>query len=341
MMYLFYALKNKFSFFLILFSPLISLNFISIQAAEENFLPFHKRTVVSIDHQDFTSPHFLQQKWSQQQKSDRENFHLLLKFLQKSSSGAKLVQLAKNKVKEDQLEDVLVKGETSLTDSSLVRHFSAKNPNEVLKYEFKTSIYINKDLTFLDAVLDLAHELTHFVYRSPFNPYAKNFLLTDFIKNTVEAEGGEVEAFLMECQVLEELQIKSEHSIHAEDKCRSNSLSKKTHVEFYKLGPFYQSFLQELKKAGISEKEAKEIFPLMTEQQPTFISSAYSMPYPLAAIYEFNQVIIKACQNDMNRLKYMKENTLALAENHPSYFSQQKILTKMEKNYFDRCDNRL
>ncbi len=95
-------------------------------------------------------------------------------------------------------------GDSSLTDTTLVRKFSPHSPEHVI-YESRSVVYISRHLAWDDALLDLAHELTHYVYRESFNPYAESFNAKDFIKGTIEGKGGEVQAFLTECRVLKEL----------------------------------------------------------------------------------------------------------------------------------------
>lgn len=105
----------------------------------------------------------LQENWIKGNMSEEDGIRHLVKLLLKSKTGKKLLYLAKEKATEqgDTLLDVIQVGEGSLTDTTLVRKFSPSNPDQV-SYETKTSVFVNRHLNTMDAVLDLAHELTHF-----------------------------------------------------------------------------------------------------------------------------------------------------------------------------------
>jgi hypothetical protein len=172
-------------------------------------------------------------------------------------------------------------------------------------YESKSVVFINRNLAWDDALLDLAHELTHYVYREGFNPYSDTFNAKDFIASTIEGPGGEVQAFLTECRVLRELFSKRVQTqstcLKIEDSSGQLSFNKAVDL-FYHLGSYYESFQAQLQKRNIASS-----FSELKAEKINFISSAYGVPYPVAALMEFDLVINKVCENDKKRLAYMQQ----------------------------------
>lgn len=272
-------------------------------------------------------------KWNSFSKNSELNLKNILVKLSKSKSGRKLITLAHQKAKRDNLTlyDVIHSGKGSLTDTTLIRKFSPTNPNEI-SYESKSKVFINKELNQYDALMDLAHELTHFVYRENFNPYERNFTLSEFIKNTIEGKGGEVQAFMMECKVHFELFPQKNSNRYNCQKILdvdSNKLSYTKAVEkFYQVGDYFDSFETVLRRHGIRDK-----FPYVKGAKVTFVSSAYGIPYPVAAFEEYLAVLNKVCENDKRRISYMKKST----GRAPASTGGNKALLKLEKSYKQRC----
>jgi hypothetical protein len=136
--------------------------------------------------------------WTKLAPFEKDSIKWLLMKLKTSETGRKLIGLAKTKARREgkSLLELIEGGEGSMTDTTLVRRFSPDEPNDV-EYRVESQVFVNRDLMAKDALLDLAHELTHFVFREPFNPYGNTFSLNAFISNTIEGKGGEVDAFLM------------------------------------------------------------------------------------------------------------------------------------------------
>lgn len=246
--------------------------------------------------------------WYLKSRSDEENFKRLVEGLKRIPTGQKVLERATAKAREQGLTlyDVVAIGDGSLTDTTLIRRFQASNPTNVV-YETRSKVYLSKHLKTLDALLDFAHELTHFTYREPFNPYDSRFHLKDFIKSTVEGRGGEVDAFMVECKVLREL-------VPGEGFNRSNCqrvfdqksglVSKDLGiVEFYKVGSHFGDLKKDLDKFSISEKD----LPNTSANDALFISSAWGLPYPVAAVKEYVNIMDRVCKNDKNRLSLMQQ----------------------------------
>lgn len=249
---------------------------------------------------------FTSGSWMNYTSSEDINLNKMFDLLGRSASGLKLMKEATYKAGRtgQTLRDVVRVGESSLTDTTLVRKFSPHSPEHVI-YESRSIVYLNRHLAWDDALLDLAHELTHFVYRESFNPYADNFNPIDFVKSTIEGAGGEVQAFMTECRVLKELfssQVQSRsHCQKIED--ASGQLSFDQAVElFYHVGDYYQSFQKQLQG-----RELEAAFNKLKSNKINFISSAYGVPYPVAALMEYDLVVNKVCENDKKRLAYMQQ----------------------------------
>jgi hypothetical protein len=247
-----------------------------------------------------------QGSWMDYTSSAELNLKKLFELLGRSASGERLMKEAQFKASRlgHTLMDVIKVGESSLTDTTLVRKFSPHSPENVI-YESRSVVYLNRHLAWDDALLDLAHELTHFVYRESFNPYSDAFNAKDFVKSTIEGQGGEVHAFLTECKVLKELfsrRIQSRsHCQKIED--NSGELSHTKAVElFYHIGSYYNSFHKQL-----SSRDLGSAFSELKSEKINFISSAYGVPYPVAALMEYDLVLNKVCENDKKRLAYMQQ----------------------------------
>lgn len=245
--------------------------------------------------------------WYVKSKSDEENFKRLVNGLKKIPTGKKVIEKAQEKAAQQgmTLFDVIAAGDGSLTDTTLVRRFSASDPTQVM-YETKSRVYLNRHLKTLDALLDFAHELTHFTYREPFNPYDSRFRLKEFIKSTVEGRGGEVDAYLVECRVLQELLpgtgLRNSNCQRVLDQ-QSGIVSKDLGVqEFYKVGNHYETLRKELSKFAVNEKD----LPAASPNEAFFISSAWGLPYPVAAVKEYVNIMDRVCKNDQNRISLME-----------------------------------
>lgn len=302
---------------------------------------FFSINAISSDEIDLGVSKKYQEIWTKLGKNEEMSLKILFNTLSQSETGKKLLKLAAKKGREQgkTLTDIILPGDSSLTDTTLLRRFSANDPS-IVAYETRSKVYINRNLNLVDAMMDLAHELTHYLYREPFNPYRPQFGLKLFIQSTIEGRGGEVDAYLLECQVFNEIFKKFDSS---SGRCslvldQEGKLSKKKGIqEFYKVGNYFHDFIKDLSRENLS----KEDFSDIGNETPSFISSAYSLPYPLAAVKEYYTVMGRACLNDKKRVALLEQ-----VQNSPSYERSPASLKKnsfldLKQNFRDRCQSHL
>jgi hypothetical protein len=283
-------------------------------------------------------PSSFNRPWMKLGKTETESLQALIRLLEKSNVGKHILKRASRKASEwgMTLEDVLLAGEGSLTDTTLVRKFSPSRPDKVV-YETRSKVYINKGLSVKNALLDMAHELTHFSYRRPFNPYRNEFSLKKFVASTIEGHGGEVDAYLVECKVL--LEVFGRESVHQSNCSKvmneKGKFSKNLGIEeFYKLGRYYKRFNHVLEKHRVQP----ESFSGLSSRKSLFISSAYGVPYPLAAAQEFENIMTRVCHNDQKRLSLMKQQ-VSRAVASAVQVKQKSLYQSLYQSFQDRCEN--
>ncbi len=296
----------------------------NLSAVEEKHIHTEGQTTTARTWMDYTS-------------NEELNLKRLFELLGRSTTGEKLIREATYKASRvgQTIFDVVKVGEGSLTDTTLVRKFSPHSPEHVI-YESRSVVYLSRHLTWDDALLDLAHELTHFVYREGFNPYAETFNAKDFIKSTIEGQGGEVQAFLTECRVLKEL---FSSKVQSRSNCQKivddlGQPSYRKAVElFYHVGSYYNSFHGQLSKRSIASS-----FSDLKPEKINFVSSAYGVPYPLAALMEFDLVMSKVCENDKKRLAYMQQGPKRGSNDRaPASVNPQ---TRIMESFSSRCSGK-
>lgn len=302
---------------------------------------FFSLNAISSGEIDFGVSKNYQEIWTKLGKNEEIALKILFNTLSQSETGKKLLKLtaAKGREQGKTLTDIIFPGDSSVTDTTLLRRFSAHDPS-VVAYETRSKVYINRHLNLVDAMMDLAHELTHYLYREPFNPYRPQFGLKLFVQSTIEGRGGEVDAYLLECQVFNEIFKKFDS---ASGRCslvldQEGKLSKQKGIqEFYKVGNYFDDFIKDLSREGLSKEDFNEI----RNETPSFISSAYSLPYPLAAIREYYTVMGKACQNDKKRMALLEQVQHSLISARSPASLKKDSFLELKQNLSDRCPSHL
>ncbi|EQC50792.1 hypothetical protein [Bacteriovorax sp. DB6_IX] len=268
--------------------------------------------------------------WRQLAKSDRDALNEIFRIVETSKQGQALLARARVKARKENksLLDVVTAGDVSVTDTTLIRKFSSSSPFDV-NYHAKSIVILDRGHNVKNAVLDLVHELTHYTFKVPFNPYKNRFTINSFLKDTIEGRGGEVDAFLVECKIGKEIFGRSEIS----PQCMSIIDSKGEFsrdlaiAEFYKLGSFFDKFVAMAKNNHLR----LEKFRYLSRDHGLLISSAWGSPYPLAIIREYTTIMGKVCENDRKRLSYYGKTGGRLPA------SEYLSFKKMKKEITVRC----
>ncbi|MBF0315507.1 MAG: hypothetical protein HQK50_05925 [Oligoflexia bacterium] len=286
--------------------------------------PIASATIQHLDSKNFG------QRWSQVFSNEDANIKLLMQTLSRSKTGTTLLKLASKKANthtNDLLEHMIKSGAHSASDATIIRKTrnntssSASANSDQLKIDYRYSITIDREASIYTATLDLAHELTHFVFRQELNPYSKDFTLKNFITSIIEGPGGEASAYYIECKVWHEL-FRSQYPnkyLCEELTFSGNSSLKVVASEFYSLGDYYDDFMALISKFGLRPSD----FPLIDRHTSPFISAVSDIPYPLAAAKDFIRLWKKSCQNDLK----MQISTRGSAQ--------------LPQEHFDRCKDLL
>lgn len=273
-------------------------------------------------------------RWYKSSLSDRKNMQRLFAVLAKSKTGRFLIKKARAKSSGKELYHLVRPGASSFTDTTLLRQFKGDSAKK-LKIKSLTKVSINRYLKTMDAVLDLAHEVAHFAFKNAFNPYKKSFKLKNFIRSTIEGKGGEVDAYLFECRVYKELfpQLVWSSNCARIFNDKSQKFSRKDAIkEFYKVGKYFELMQTEL---AMNKNNLARHFPF-SKRPARLLSSAYGVPYPVAAIFEYKTVIKKVCENDFQRILLLKNKSKDTISTQYAGL-QKSSLFQLEKRYFKRC----
>ncbi len=276
-------------------------------------------------------------RWSKYSKSEKNNIYRLLNILNRSKWAKKLISDASVKASRDgkKLVDIFQMGQNSLTDTTVIRSFTVDRPYDI-EYKTKSRIVLNYELNTLDAALDAAHELVHYTYRDSFNPYTNKLNLPGFVHSTIEGKGGEADAYVMECRVLHELFSKNvgERYHCKEILDRNGRLSRAQAVKkFYQIGNYHDFFEDKMAHLGID----RGLFPMINDDTPIFISSAYSVPYPIAAYQEYQIVSERVCKNQKKQLAYMAESVKRVPASVRLKSEAYIEYSKLKNHYLKKC----
>jgi hypothetical protein len=176
--------------------------------------------------------------------------------------------------------------------STQLRAFDGSDQSKV-----EQQVKLKTGLPLSDAVADFAHELTHF-NAPPFDPYVDGLHFGKFVRNSIEGEGGELQAFRAECETAWALEANDpafpRHQLCEKYRGAGNSFQVSAATkDFYALGTYYSKASPELRKA----------FPELSEMPVAFKSGASGKPYPISLSNDFAGTRQKYCS--LNRQKYL------------------------------------
>lgn len=245
--------------------------------------------------------------WQKLGDSKNDAVRQLLSIINTSEIGKSIVLAAQKKASLTRLslEEIVGVGDASITDTTLIRKFSPTDPFSI-SYTAESKIFLDKSLDVKNAVLDLVHELTHYAYKDDFNPYKENFSLSSFVKDTIEAKGGEADAFLIECRVSKAIFGEGANSAQCNSILDNQGQFVKELAinEFYKIGNFFNKFEEKITNSGLTMDK----FPGISRENGVLVSSAWSRPYPMAAVEEYELIMSRVCENDLKRMAVLGES---------------------------------
>ncbi|MDB9786705.1 ImmA/IrrE family metallo-endopeptidase [Bacteriovoracaceae bacterium] len=280
----------------------------------------------------FSNVDYSNQRWTSLFSHRTSNIQNLIDHLKRSEFGIKLLATARIKARKKNISLVtlITDAEQSYTDTTLVRRYDERNLLNV-KYQTNETIYINRNHSVAQAVLDLAHELTHFCYKQQFNPYRDHLTVVDYIRHVIESKGGEVSAFINECRIGNELFLtKGKTDIHCKNYLSMAARVGRQYLTriFYQLGEYNTQFHRRmLEKWSLSKP-----FYGNLNKDIHFVSAVHGFPYPLAALVEYEEIISRSCEFEGQRL-------FKLSQLSESDFNSRKIWTVLKDKYITRCSN--
>jgi hypothetical protein len=201
-------------------------------------------------------------------------------------------------------------GSASFTESTFSRTYSLLDGKEQINLHH--IVTLNRDLSLADAVVDLAHELVHFTEKGMLDPYKAGFERSEFIRNGIEGEGGELSALAVECRVAWALEDTYEgfpqHNLCERYRGKANAfLRNAARLDYYALGASW------FRRVG---GDLKVLIPEISPHAAVFTSSYAGKPYPVALFEEYAVTRKAACQN--NERKYHLISSAAGTDRRPA-----------------------
>lgn len=223
----------------------------------------------------------------------------LLGVLKQSKTARNLLKKATDR--DPKIWEKIKMADASYTESVFARSYSLLDGGEEIKIRHK--VHLKRDLEFADAVLDLAHELVHYNHKAVLDPYSADFTLENFVRNGIEGEGGELEAFRKECLVSWELEKKianfPKHKLCLPYRKKGTFSLERARKDYYAIGGWK---VQESVKKTLSEIHHSKI---------VFTSSYANKPYPVALVEEFYATKQAACTNNQKKYRLIASQTKA------------------------------
>ncbi|HEY8278309.1 MAG TPA: hypothetical protein VIH99_01715 [Bdellovibrionota bacterium] len=257
-----------------------------------------------------------------------QNLTQLMAILQTVPEGRAVLEKAQRK--DPRFADRVKFGAASFTESTFSRTYSLLDGKE--RIELRHDVTINKQLRLADAVVDLAHELVHYTEKGMLDPYRPGFELSQFVRNGIEGEGGELAAMKVECRLAWSLERKYKnfppHRLCERYRGQGNAFQQEeARLDYYAVGSWLGQLSKSLRKA----------IPEIHGDGSIFTSSYASKPYPVALEEEYAMTRKAACAN--NRRKYrliaaQSESDRKPAEASPkSLWEEQRRLKTYDRLY--------
>lgn len=226
-----------------------------------------------------------------------------IELLAQTPRGKKILLRAQAFWKETSREGILkhlAYGPVSRTDAVLTRHYHADTGAEIR--ERYVTVILKKDQSLADVTMDLGHELVHATTPPSWDPYDPKLTAGSYMYAAIEADGGEVDAVLAECEIAVDLKRDLDIRTSRCDRYLilvggDNQLSVdrvKIQADFYRVGKW---------EAFVRTRLGKELerFPLLSPKIPELYSATGGAPYPVSLMREYEELNRVACENVRRR----------------------------------------
>ena len=174
------------------------------------------------------------------------------------------------------------------------------------KIDFNVQVLISRDKSPVFQAIDLAHELVHALHPKS-NPFDPKLNAVDYIREGIEADGGEAQAIMQECKVGYELVgiVEQEPAQLIKARCQYVWKTEKNpdhwKLSFYYLGKHFALFHTKLNSINPDKEKNIEISKIVQPKDPMFTSAVANKPYPLALLDEYVEITQKICKKSEER----------------------------------------
>lgn len=254
-----------------------------------------------------------------------EKVQELVAVLERVPEGKAL--LAQARQAEPRFEALVAPGSASFTERIYRASYSAESGRETVRRRAKVTIHRGHSLA--DASLDLAHELQHFLFRPPVDPFAPGFSLASFVGAGIEGPGGELPAFEAECRLYWALE-KAHPAFPAHRYCGSFRKDGSFDREAARLAYWAVGRHKKTLPASLG-KEVKEL----SEAEPRLTAGLGAKPYPVSLAAEFESLRKATCAN--NRFKYRKIVSMGEGGRERGSASVREEIRRMEEFQERHC----
>ncbi len=235
--------------------------------------------------------------------------------------------------RDPELRQKIRRARSSFTESTYIRSFRVDDAMGAVS--LRHDIYLGEKLTLGEAVLDLAHELHHYLNRQVADPYNPSLKEEEFIRNGIEGPGGELEAFEVECGVAWDLTVRydgfPDHPLCGRYRVGEKGFHREqARRDYYAVGTALPGLVTKLSKASD--------LPLLSSSGVVFRSGHAGVAYPLALVREFADTLNAACRNNDRKARMIASHGgRAPASLQKALQQEQKIILDFQRQ---RCSSK-
>lgn len=282
--------------------------------------------VISIFFPIFAHSAGIETQWNRQWR----NLPQLVTILKSVPEGMAVLRRAERK--DPRFAERIKMGEASYTESTFSRTYSLIDGKQQIS--LRHEVTLNRDLSLANAVVDLAHELVHFTEKGMLDPYRPGFELSQFIRNGIEGDGGELRALAVECRVAWALERDYSgfppHKLCERYRKPGNDFAEaKAKLDYYALGSWF----------GRSGRRLKDEIPEISAHAVVFTSSYASKPYPVALAEEFAMTRKAACENNQRKYRLIASQSGAGRQPASSLWEERRRLKAYDRLYCRELGN--